>query len=138
MALSFHHRVPLRRVALAAARSRGTFPAQIGLVMQALHSASKGEREVIRQLVHSVLVRDMSTFNPERFRDWTKTLEGNFRKVGLTVKVKIHDRTVHFTIKQMRGSASGGGRVIFKFMSSTRVQFEDADVADVAPIIGHS
>jgi hypothetical protein len=106
--------------------------------MQALHSATKGEREVIRQLVHSVLVRDMSTFNPERFREWSKALQGNFRKVGLAVKVSIHDRNVHFTIKQLRGASAGGGRVIFKFMSSTRVQFDDVDVADVAPIIGHS
>jgi hypothetical protein len=116
----------------------GTLPAEISLVMQGLHSASKGEREVIRQLVHSVLVRDMGTFNPERFREWTKTLQSNFRKVGLTVKVRIHDRNVYFTIKQIRGSSAGGGRVIFNFTASTRVQFDDVDVADVAPIIGHS
>jgi hypothetical protein len=106
--------------------------------MQGLHSSTKGEREVIRQLVHSVLVRDMSTFNPERFREWSKALQGNFRKVGLMVKVKIHDRNVHFTIKQLRGASAGGGRVIFQFTASTRVQFEDADVADVAPIIGNA
>ena len=105
--------------------------------MQGLHSATKGEREVIRQLTHLVLVRDMGTFNPDRFREWTKAMDTNFRKVGLTLVFKIHDRMVHFTIKQLRGSAGGGGRVIFQFQSATRVRFNDSDVATVAPIMGN-
>jgi hypothetical protein len=105
--------------------------------MQGLHSATKGEREVIRQLVHSVLVRDMNSFNPDRFREWIKALDTNFRKVALTLTFKIHDRSVHFTIKQLRGG-SGGGRVIFQFASATRVKFEDSDVAGVAPIVGNA
>jgi hypothetical protein len=116
----------------------GTFPAETGFTMHGLHSITKGEREVIRQLVHSVLVRDMSNFTPERFREWIKALDTSFRKVGLTVKPRIHDRNVHFTIKQMRGSTSGGGRVIFRFNSSTRVPFDDRDVAEIVPIIGNA
>lgn len=106
--------------------------------MQGLHSATKGEREVIRQLVHSVLVRDMSNFTPDRFREWTKALDTSFRKVGLMVKTKIHDRNVHFTIKQLRGSSAGGGRVIFRFNSSTRVPFDDRDVAEIVPVVGNA
>ena len=103
--------------------------------MMGLHTASKGEREVIRQLVHSVLLRDMSTFTPERFRDWLKGMDNNFRKVGLTLKYKIHDRTPQFTVKQLRGGP-GGGRTIYHFSSSTHVKFEESDVAPVSPIIG--
>jgi hypothetical protein len=96
--------------------------------MQGMHSISKGEREVIRQLVHSVLVRDMASFNPERFRDWIKALDTSFRKVGLTLTFKINDRTVHFVVKQLRGGP-GGGRVIYQFASSTHVKFDDNEVA---------
>lgn len=106
--------------------------------MQGLHSATKGEREVIRQLTHLVLVRDMATFNPERFREWIKAMDTNFRKVGLRLMFKIHDRMVQFTIKQLRGSSGGGGRVIFQFQSSTRVRFDESEVADVAPIVGNA
>ncbi len=105
--------------------------------MQGLHSASKGEREVIRTLVHSVLTRDMASFNPERFREWIKATDTNFRKVALTLVFRIHDRCVNFTIKQLRGSSGSGGRVIFQFTSATRVRFDDGDVATVAPVIGH-
>jgi hypothetical protein len=103
--------------------------------VQGLHSATKGEREVIRQLLHAVLVRDMNSFNPERFKEWIKAMDTNFRKVALTLTFKIHDRSVHFTIKQLRGS--GGGRVIFQFASATRVRFDDSDVAGIAPIVGN-
>ena len=103
--------------------------------MMGLHTASKGEREVIRQLVHSVLVRDMSTFTPERFREWIKGMDNNFRKVGLTLKYKIYDRTPRFTVKQLRGGP-GGGRTIYQFTSSTHVVFDEADVAPVMPVIG--
>lgn len=102
--------------------------------MQGLHSATKGEREVIRQLVHSVLIRDMGTFNPERFKEWIKAMDTNFRKVALTLNFRIHERTVNFTVKQLRGST--GGRTIFHFASATRVRFDDSDVVGIAPIIG--
>lgn len=102
--------------------------------MQGLHSATKGEREVIRQLVHTVLVRDMTSFNPERFREWIKGMDTNFRKVSLTLSFKIQDRSVQFTIKQLRGSS--GGRVIFQFASATRVKFDDDDVVGIAPVVG--
>lgn len=105
--------------------------------MQGLHSISKGEREVIRQLVHSVLVRDMASFNPERFRDWIKAMDTSFRKVGLTLIFKIHDRAVQFAVKQLRGGP-GGGRVIYQFTSSTYVKFDDNEVIPVtAGITAH-
>jgi hypothetical protein len=103
--------------------------------MQSLHSVTKGERDVIRQLVHTVLIRDMNSFNPERFKDWIKSMDTNFRKVGLTLAFKIHDRNVHFTIKQLRGGP-GGGRVIYQFASSTRVKFDDSDVTPVTVVGG--
>jgi hypothetical protein len=100
-----------------------------------LHSITKGEREVIRQLVHTVLLRDMTSFSPERFRDWIKAMDINFRKVGLTMICKINDRVPHFSIKQLRGGLAGG-RVIFQFSSSTRVKFDDSDVSVPAAIVG--
>jgi hypothetical protein len=93
------------------------------LVMQGMHSATKGEREVVRQLVHSVLIRDMSTFNPERFKEWIKGMDLNFRKVGLTLTFKIHDRVVHFAVKEIRSR-----RTIFQFQASTSVAFDDSSV----------
>jgi hypothetical protein len=93
------------------------------MAMIGLHSATKGQREVVRQLVHSVLLRDMSTFNPERFKEWIKAMDTNFRKVGLTLTFKIHDREVHFAIKEIRS-----GRTMYHFSSATHVRFDDRDV----------
>jgi len=91
--------------------------------MTGLHSATKGQREVIRQLVHAAMLRDMGTFNPERFREWIKTMDTSFRKMAMTLTFKIHDREVHFTVKEIRT-----GRTVYHFTSSTRVRFEDRDV----------
>jgi hypothetical protein len=91
--------------------------------MTGLHSATKGQREVIRQLVHSVMLRDMGSFNPERFKEWIKSMDANFRKMAMTLSFKIHDREVLFAIKEIRT-----GRTVFHFASSTRVRFEDRDV----------
>ena len=91
--------------------------------MLTMHSATKGQREVVRQLVHSVLLRDMSTFNPERFKEWIKAMDTNFNKVGLTLTFRIHDREVHFAIKEVRSR-----RTVYQFASSTRVRFDDRDV----------
>ena len=91
--------------------------------MTGMHSVTKGQREVIRQLVHSVLVRDMGTFNPQRFKEWIKAMDTNFRKASLTLKFKIHDRIVHFEIKELRS-----GRTAFRFSASTHVNFGDRDV----------
>jgi hypothetical protein len=88
-----------------------------------MHSRPKEQREAVRQLVHTVLIRDMATFNPERFKDWIKEIDARFRKVGLTLGFTIRHRSVHFTIKEMRS-----GRTAFKFTSSTHVPFEDRDV----------
>ena len=103
--------------------------------MTGLHAATKGERDVIRQLVHSVLVRDMGTFTPERFRAWAKTVDNSFRKVGLTMQFKIHDRFPQFTVKQLRGGP-GGGRTLYRFTSSTAVKFDERDVMPAAPVVG--
>lgn len=88
-----------------------------------MHSRPKEQREAVRNLVHTVLTRDMGTFNPERFKDWIKEIDARFRKVGLTLAFTIRHRSVHFTIKEMRS-----GRTAFRFAASTHVPFEDRDV----------
>jgi hypothetical protein len=100
----------------------GTPPAQTGCMMQ-MHSRPKEQREAVRNLVHSVLTRDMGTFNPERFKDWIKDVDGRFRKVGLTLLFEIRSRSVYFTIKEIRTA-----RIAYKFTASTRVPFDDRDV----------
>jgi hypothetical protein len=98
-----------------------------------MHSRPKEQREAIRQLVHSVLTREMSTFNPERFKDWVKDMDARFRKVGLTLQFNIRDRTVHFTIKEIRSR-----RTAYKFAASTHVPFEDRDVVMTVEELGMS
>jgi hypothetical protein len=93
------------------------------IVTMALHSRSKEQREAVRQLVYLVLTRDMSTFNPDRFKHWIKETDAKFRKVSLMVKFEIKDRFVYFRIKEIRNS-----RVIYQFESSTRVPFDERDV----------
>ena len=88
-----------------------------------MHSRPKEQREAVRNLVQLVLLRDMGTFNPERFKDWIKDVDSKFRKVGLTLRFEIRSRTVHFTISEVRTR-----RTAFKFAASTHVQFEDRDV----------
>ena len=88
-----------------------------------MHSRPKEQREAIRQLVHSVLTRDMGTFNPERFKEWIREIDARFRKVGLTLLFTIRDRSVHFTIKEIRTR-----RTAYKFTASTHVPFDDRDV----------
>ena len=95
-----------------------------------MHSRPKEQREAIRQLVHSVLTREMSTFNPERFKDWIKDVDAKFRKVGLTLLFTIRDRSVHFTIKEIRSR-----RTAYKFTASSHVPFEDRDVVMSVGII---
>jgi hypothetical protein len=88
-----------------------------------MHSRPKEQREAIRQLVQTVLTRDMGTFNPERFKDWIKDIDARFRKVGLTLGFIIRERSVSFTIKEIRTR-----RLAFKFNASTHVPFDDRDV----------
>lgn len=88
-----------------------------------MHSRPKEQREAIRQLVHSVLTRDMGTFNPERFKEWIKDIDARFRKVGLTLLFTIRERSVSFTIKEIRSR-----RTAFKFTASSHVPFDDRDV----------
>ena len=88
-----------------------------------MHSRPKDQREAILQLVHSVLTRDMGTFNAERFKDWIKDLDVRFRKVGLTLIFHIRERSVNFTIKEIRSR-----RTAFKFTASSHVPFDDRDV----------
>ena len=91
--------------------------------MSSMHSFSKGQREVVSDLLRKVLVSDMGNFNPERFKDWVKNTDTQFRKMGLTLQFQIHDRTVHFTVKELRT-----GRRLYQFATSTRVRFDDGDV----------
>jgi len=88
-----------------------------------MHSRPKEQREAIRQLVHAVLTRDMATFNPERFKEWIKDVDAKFRRVGLTLLFTIQDRSVNFTIKEIRSR-----RTAYKFTASTHVAFENRDV----------
>ena len=88
-----------------------------------MHSRPKEQREAVRNLVHSVLTRDMGTFNPERFKDWVKDIDARFRKVGLSLIFEIRSRTVYFTIREIRSR-----RTAYKFTASTHVPFEDRDV----------
>jgi hypothetical protein len=88
-----------------------------------MHSRPKEQREAVRQLVHSVLTRDLGTFNPERFKEWVKDVDARFRRVGLALLFKIQDRSVNFTIKEIRSR-----RTAYKFTASTHVPFEDRDV----------
>ncbi len=93
--------------------------------MQGMHSRPKEQREAVRQLLHTVLTRDMATFNPERFREWLKDINTRFGKVGLCLRHAIGaSRTVTFTVKEIRN-----GRTCFHFASSTRVVFEANEVA---------
>lgn len=88
-----------------------------------MHSHRKEQREAVRQLVYTVLMRDMSTFNPERFKSWIKDTDQKFRKVGLTLRFDIRDRVVYFTVREIRS-----GRRVHHFDSATRVPFDDRDV----------
>jgi hypothetical protein len=91
--------------------------------MGTMHSFTKGQREVVSDLVRKVLVSDMGNFNPERFKDWVKNIDTQFRKMGLALQFEIHDRTVHFTVKELRT-----GRRLYHFATSTRVRFDERDV----------
>ena len=88
-----------------------------------MHSRPKEQREAVRQLVHSVLTRDMAAFNPERFKDWVKDVDARFRRVGLGLLFTIRERSVNFTIKEIRSR-----RTVYHFTASTHVPFEDRDV----------
>jgi hypothetical protein len=89
--------------------------------MAAMHSLTKGQREVVNDLVRKLLVCDMGNFTAERFKDWVKNLDNQFRKMGMTLQFEIRDRTVYFTVKELRT-----GRRLYHFSTSTRVRF-DAD-----------
>lgn len=88
-----------------------------------MHSFTKGQREVVTELVRKLIVCDMGNFTPERFKDWVKNIDSQFRKMGLALQFEIHDRTVHFTVKELRT-----GRRVYHFATSTRVRFDNSDV----------
>lgn len=98
-----------------------------------MHSRPKEQREAIRQLVHSVLTRDMASFNPERFKEWIRDTDARFRKTGLTIIFAIRQRTVNFTIKEIRSR-----RTAFKFTASTHVPFDDRDVVMAVEELGQA
>src|SRR3954467_13116960 len=91
--------------------------------MASMHSLRKEEREAVRDLIHTILIRDLGGFNPERFKEWVKHLDGQFLKVAMILRFEIHSRAVTFTIKEKRT-----GRALFLFSSSTHVRFVDGDV----------
>ena len=88
-----------------------------------MHSFTKGQREVVSDLVRKLILCDMGNFTAERFKDWVKNIDNQFRKMGLMLKFEIHDGTVHFTVKELRT-----GRRVHHFTTSTRVRFESRDV----------
>lgn len=88
-----------------------------------MHSYTKEQREAVRHLLHTVLMRDMGTFTPDNFKTWIKDMDGKFRKVALTLTFQLSNRVVNFTIKELRT-----GRAAFRFTSSTRVRFDDREV----------
>jgi len=91
--------------------------------MAATHFLNKGQREVVNELVRKLLVCEMGNFTPERFKDWVKNLDNQFRKMGLTLQFEIRDRTVCFTVKELRT-----GRRVYHFATSTRVRFDAGEV----------
>ena len=91
-----------------------------------LHSYRKEQREAVNDLVRKVIITDMASFNPERFKDWTKNLDYQFGKAGLTLRFEIRSGTVHFSIADIRSR-----RRVFDFHTSTRVQFDDSEVVPV-------
>ena len=115
-----------------AAREPAPLLLRTGRMIQ-MHSRPKEQREAIRNLVQLVLVRDMGTFTPDRFKEWIKDMDARFRKTGLTLKFEIRIRTVHFTIKEIRTS-----RIAFRFAASSHVQFEDRDVVMSVEDLGGS
>ena len=104
----------------------GTDHAQNSRMAGSMHSFRKEQRAAVNDLVRKVLVADMTSFNPERFRDWTKNLDYQFRKTGLTLRFEIRQGTVNFTVKDVRT-----GRRAYEFHTSTRVLFDDRDVVPV-------
>jgi hypothetical protein len=91
--------------------------------MAAMHFLTKGQREVVNDLVRKLLVCDMGNFTAERFKDWVKNLDNQFRRMGMTLQFEIQDGTVHFTVKELRT-----GRRVYHFSTSTRVRFDAAEV----------
>lgn len=88
-----------------------------------MHSLKKEQREAVRDLVHNVMLRDLGTFVPERFKDWIKYTDAQFQRVGMMLRFEIHDRQVTFTVKDKRT-----GRLLFRFVSATRVRFDEREV----------
>jgi hypothetical protein len=89
----------------------------------AIHFLTKGQREVVSDLVRKLLVCEMGNFTPERFKDWVKNADNQFRKMALMLQFEIRERTVYFTVKELRT-----GRRIYHFNTSTRVRFDDKDI----------
>ena|SRR5436190_19073345 len=88
-----------------------------------MHSYTKEQREAVRHLLHTVLMRDMGTFTPDGFKSWIKEMDAKFRKVALSLTFQLTNRVVHFTIKEIRS-----GRTSFRFTSATRVRFDDREI----------
>jgi hypothetical protein len=92
-------------------------------MQRSMHSFAKDQREAVNEMVRKLIVCDMGNFTPDRFKDWVKNLDNQFRKVGLMLRFEIRQRTVYFTIKELRT-----GRSAYQFSTSTHVRFDDRDV----------
>lgn len=72
------------------------------------------EREVVRQLLHKLIVTDLGSFHPDTFKSWIKRMDEPFRKIRLTMRLTINEQIgipehplVHRT---MARAATGGER----------------------------
>lgn len=102
--------------------------------MVGMHAFSKHEREALRQLLHKLVVCDLGGFQPETFKTWIKQVDGQFRKIGFTIRFEINNRAVTFSVKEIRS-----GRTIARFVASTHVRFDDDAVmmlpSDLTPTL---
>jgi hypothetical protein len=81
------------------------------------------QREIARQLVHTLLTCDIGSFDPERFKTWIKEMDACFRKAGLTLSFEPHHRSVRFTIREI-----SGGTLAFRFTLPIRLRFDDKEL----------
>src|SRR5436309_8814493 len=90
-------------------RGDGIASALVMVMAMQMHSATKEQREAVRQLLHTVLTRDLGTFNPDRFKEWVRDLNQRFVRVGYALRCHVHNRAVNFVITEKRSK-----RVAFK------------------------
>ncbi len=95
-----------------------------------MHSASKEQREAVRQLVQAVIICDLSSMTADRFRNWIQHLDSKFAKVAMKLLFRIEKRRVTFSIKEIRTR-----RIVYHFAASTSVSFEESEVIRPADVV---